>query len=113
MPLLETVLSDIFPPRKRGKEAVNEILSENGLSLEESIVEIKSIIDNTTDNHLKAKLLDIVLSMHGVKKDTGTPVVPNITFVFPSSEPSFLTSSLPSEGFTKERIIDISPEKER
>lgn len=106
MPLLETVLEDIFPPRKRGKEAVNEILSENGLSLEESIVEIKSIIDNTTDQHLKAKLLDIVLSMHGVKSEKNTAIaVPNITFIFPSSEPSFLTSS--------ERIIDISPEKEK
>ena len=105
MGLLNTnaILDEIgFTARRRGKSELDSILTENGLSLEESIVEVKNIIDNTTDQHLKAKLLDLVLSMHGVKKETGTPQVPSITFIFPSSEPKFLS---PSE-------IIIEPEKD-
>ena len=97
MPLLNPVipeLDSLFAPRKRGKAALDEILSNNGLSLEETITELKSIVDNTTDLHLKSKILDIVLGLHGVKKDTGIPVVPNITFVFPQNEPSFLNPAI-------------------
>src|SRR5512139_9269 len=107
MPLLDTsaILDEIgFAPRRRGKSALDDILTENGLSLEESIVEVKNIIDNTTDQHLKAKLLDIVLNMHGVKNEKNTaPVVPQITFIFPQASPGFLTQG--SE-------IIVVPEKE-
>ena len=108
MPLLNTnaVLEELgMLPKRRGKEAVNEILSENGLSLEESIVELKSVLDNTTDQHLKAKILDLILSVHGVKEKKETTVIPSITFIFPpsASQPSFLLSNSNSNSETSLR----------
>lgn len=108
MGLLNTdaILDEIgFLPKRRGKEAVNDILSENGLSLEESIVELKNVLDNTTDQHLKAKILDLILSVHGVKSEKNTtPAVPQITFVFPVTTPQFLVPA------SHDEIIDIKKE---
>lgn len=116
MPLLNTsaIMDEIgFSPRKRGRNEVNEILSENGLSLEETIIELKNVMDNTTDQHLKSKILDIILGMHGVKSDKNTaPSTPNITFIFnssPSASPSQYNAPfiLPSES------IEVISEKEK
>lgn len=118
MGLLNTsaIMDEIgFSRAKRGKGEINEILAENGLSLEESIVEVKNIIDNTTDTHLKAKLLDLVLQMHGVKSEkNAVPASPSITFVFNTGSGSNAPFVLPSElrSDSNESIIDVTSEKE-
>lgn len=91
MPLLNPVLNDsefrgLFESKKRDKTKIKEILNDNGLSLEETVVELKSIVDNTTDQTLKAKILDIILGVHGVKKDQEVPSAPQIVFQFQNSE---------------------------
>mgnify|MGYP001409732485 CR=1 FL=1 len=86
MSLLNTqaILDEIpgFSRAKRGKGEVASILEDNGLSLEESIVELKNVMDNTTDMSLKAKILDLVLSMHGVRDKNPAIQVPTIVFQF-------------------------------